>query len=556
MGTVKIRSDGNNRTGRREIERILHIIKAKDAQAGLEMLQTVFGSGKHYESAGGLISLLKDPSVSHELKSIALFIHRSWRVWSGSSLVDSVAAHKDLAWLQARLNDLEQLGGVGAVEEPISDPTAPPSGREGIKETTVLIPEVTNGRFIQLVYELILARGCKAWEIAYWEQELAAGRITREAVLKTVFTDHASATLAGPPEAQPPSKLDDAALCHLMGTDQCVTLNDWKKKVQELKTEAEQSGNEPGFHSRFYIQREPALLVTAIASLYRGGRFIDQFMENITSQTCFHDYCELVIIDADSPENESEVIERFCKQYKNIVYRRMNYRIGVYEAWNIGVKLARGEYLTNTNVDDIRRSDSLELQAAVLDNLSFVDIVYQDFFYTFDPHLRFNEIARLGFKSELPVVTPNNMMDFNSPHNAPMWRKQLHEDLGYFDVSYRSAGDYEFWMRCLTANRVFYKINDPHLAYYHNPEGVSTRPDSQSAEESRRILKTYGRRLVSKNVFTPITQFAKQVGLRSTGETRANGSRYACVQQALRNAAIGNKWLSRDDTESSHEVAH
>jgi hypothetical protein len=220
----------------------------------------------------------------------------------------------------------------------------------------------------------------------------------------------------------------------------------------------------------------------------------------------------------------------------------MNYRIGIYDAWNVGAKIARGEYLTNTNLDDLRRHDSFELQAAVLDNLPFVDVVYQDFLYTFDPRLSVEEISRFGYKSSLPVIASQNMMDFNSPHNAPMWRKNLHEELGYFDVSYKSAGDYEFWMRCLAAKKLFYKINDPHVVYYQNPKGLSTRPGTRGVEEAKRILKTYGRRLVSENLVMPIDQFAQSLSLNTDAPEHLKGSRYTRVQYALRDAAINKKY--------------
>lgn len=579
-------------TGRREIERVLSRIKPEDIQPGLDILRLVFESGKNHENASGLLALLKDASASNALKSIGLFIYRSWRVWSGTSLVESVAALKDLAWLRGRLNvlasELVQPNGMAAVADlPSESATEPPSderdvildgvirvyqlsvGRspapeeidlwknnfsnglkfaeflssmfgsaesENFLKSMDLFPGISDGRFIQLVHESILGRGCTAREISHWQQKLDAGLIGRRDILRSIYSDYLAIAES---ESQ---RVHDAYSFHVMGTGQHVTTEDWNRKAQEIKAGTEVSRIEPVFHSRFYIKQEPKLLVTAIASLYRGGKFIDQFMDNITSQSCFRDYCELVIIDADSPENESEVIERYCKQHKNIVYRRMNQRIGIYDAWNAGVKIARGEYLTNTNLDDLRRHDSLELQAAALDNLPFVDVVYQEFFYTFDPRVSIEEITRFGYKSNLPIVTAYNLMDFNSPHNAPMWRKKLHEELGYFDVSYKSAGDYEFWMRCLAAKKVFYKINDPHIAYYQNPEGLSTRPDTRGVEEARRILKTYGRRLVSENVVMPIDRFVQNLSPGSCAPDRLKESRYTTVQHALRNAAIKNKY--------------
>ena len=66
---------------------------------------------------------------------------------------------------------------------------------------------------------------------------------------------------------------------------------------------------------------------------------------------------ELLVIDADSPEGEYDVIKEYQSVWPNIRYERINYRIGIYDAWNVAVGLARGEYLTNTNLDDLRRRD-------------------------------------------------------------------------------------------------------------------------------------------------------------------------------------------------------
>ncbi len=236
-----------------------------------------------------------------------------------------------------------------------------------------------------------------------------------------------------------------------------------------------------------------------IASLYKGGKFIRKFLDNIASQSIF-DVTELIIIDADSPEREWETIEEYQKTFPNIVYKQFNYRIGIYEAWNVGVELARGNYLTNANLDDLRRRDSIELQARMLDKNAEVDVVYQDFYYSFDGDLSFDEAAAYGFKSELPIVSPTNLLVFNSPHNAPMWRKSLHGEIGLFDTRYKSAGDWEFWVRCLTAGKTFRKINSPHIVYFQNPEGISTRPDTRGVQEAQDVLTRHGSKLMPRTL--------------------------------------------------------
>lgn len=398
---------------------------------------------------------------------------------------------------------------------------------------------ISDGLFVQLVHEAVRGYGIHARELAALERELSAGHLNRNRLLAHAFKAYAGQFAA---ESEPlTQRVHDARYCGIAFTGRMLTPEIWNLRAEELKTEA-RGAIATGQATRFHIRSKANPLVSAIASLHRGGDFIEQFMDNITSQSCFRDHCELIIVDAESPDNESEVIERYCRQHANIIYRRINYRIGVYEAWNVGVGLARGEYLTNTNVDDLRRADSFELQAGVLDNLPFVDVVYQEFYYSLDSRLSFEEVARFGFRSNLPVVSPHNLMDFNSPHNAPMWRKRLHDELGYFDTSYRSAGDYEFWMRCLVAGKVFYKVNEPHVAYYQNPEGVSTRPDTRGVEEGRRIFKTYARRLVPAGAVMPVEEFAAKILPGVQDLARPGASRYELCQEALRHLSLTRKY--------------
>ena len=48
--------------------------------------------------------------------------------------------------------------------------------------------------------------------------------------------------------------------------------------------------------------------ISIITSLYKGGEYIKGFLEDIVNQTIFKDKCELIIIDANSPDNEKDII--------------------------------------------------------------------------------------------------------------------------------------------------------------------------------------------------------------------------------------------------------
>ena len=411
--------------------------------------------------------------------------------------------------------------------------------------TTIGLNNGSDGQFVQLAHEHTQNRGAGAAEVNHWLFQLENGSLSRSAVLSQLF-------MAGVKwsEAMQQAAPHDGLSCRIMGTSRDLTATQWARQAEEMSAadadptpeRAPGEARDKRYAHRFRVQAPPRVLVSAITSLYRGGTFIEQFMDNITSQEGFRDYCELVIVDADSPEGERDTIERYLADFPNINYIRINHRIGIYDAWNVAAQAARGKYLTNANLDDLRRGDSFMLQAGTLDALPFVDIVYQDLYYTFDPRLPFEEIARFGHQTTLPVVTAHNMVQYNSPHNAPMWRKSLHDEVGYFDTHYKSAGDYEFWFRCLQAGKVFYKINDPHVAYYQNPKGLSTRPDSRGLMEALDVHKRYCRKLMPEEVIMPTEEFLRRLHPAGGGEMRRDRYRYAMAQDALRTVARTRKF--------------
>lgn len=538
--------------------------------------------GAYREGEDGVIlGQLKRAELTTAFKTLAVMLNRGWRGASRCVAPDRTAHLKELVFIREALAAAcHARTAIRSAPEPPGPPdqNAPPTIEEAIRNVyemnvgrtpapeeiaiwlknfenglpfhhfVVLMsrsPEAvkhanseqilegkSDGAFVQTAYQLIHGRGCTAWEINHWVSRIVSGAMRRSDVLAVMFADVVKTRESGAGQAA-----HDGLSCRIMGTSNYVSVEGWNQKARTLREEPPPA-DENRYRHRFHLKSVPRVLVSAIASLYKGGDFIEQFMDNITSQSIFDDYCELIIVDADSPDDEYETIKRYLTPHKHINYIRVNYRIGIYDAWNVGVQAARGEYLTNTNLDDLRRADSFELQAAVLDNLPFVDVTYQDFYYTYDPRLSFGEIARFGYESRQPIVTPYTMMEFNSPHNAPMWRKRLHEELGYFNTHFKSAGDYEFWMRCLAAGKCFYRVNDPHVAYYQNPDGISTRPDTRGVTEAKEILGMYGSALVSDNLVMPLEQFCRE-RLPGVPPAMAAGrhDRYALAQLGLRNAA-------------------
>jgi len=222
--------------------------------------------------------------------------------------------------------------------------------------------------------------------------------------------------------------------------------------------------------------------------MYKGEKYIEGFMRDMVRQTVF-DQCELIIINANSPENEEPVVRRYMKKYPNIIYRRLDHDPGIYGTWNRAIQMAKGEFITNANVDDRLSPRCYEVHMKALDEHPDVDLVYSDFYVTKKPNETFehNSAYRVSKRDEF---SPKNMWDC-LPGCNPMWRKNLHKTCGLFDTSYKIAGDWEMWCRFVKNGVLFLKINDVYALFYSNPSGLSAMSPKHWAER-RRITKMYG----------------------------------------------------------------
>jgi GT2 family glycosyltransferase len=233
--------------------------------------------------------------------------------------------------------------------------------------------------------------------------------------------------------------------------------------------------------------------VTVLVSLYKSDDYLKSFLENIKTQTII-DKCEVVIVCVSPSEFERSALNLFALENNYVTLMFSEIRIGIYEAWNRAITVSTARFITNMNADDIRHPLSLEIQVSELEKDDDIDVVYQDVFYTLRQNLEFDSIARVGMKSNLPQASTEILArGINAPHNAPMWRRSLHDRIGLFDETFMSAGDHDFWIRASIAGANFKKSEEVHVCYFINPKGMSTKKKSPGTAEGMKILDTYRR---------------------------------------------------------------
>lgn len=240
-----------------------------------------------------------------------------------------------------------------------------------------------------------------------------------------------------------------------------------------------------------------AYRVTIITSLFKGKEYIAEFMKDIVRQTIFDDCC-LMIINAHSPDREIEdrVIAPYLEQYPNIVYHHLDTDPGLFGVWNLGIKWASSEYVTNANIDDRLKPDCYEIHARYLDEHPEIDLVYSGCYITTVANETFEHNSSGG------KIVWHSMQPFDRVkqlyrwipyvNNHPMWRRSLHKRYGLFNEQYTATGGMEFWVRAtLCGNAQYHLIPEVYSLYYHSPVGLSTSPDTRDKIEKKRVIETF-----------------------------------------------------------------
>ena len=96
-------------------------------------------------------------------------------------------------------------------------------------------------------------------------------------------------------------------------------------------------------------------LLSIVIANYNYGRFLDEAIQSVLSQTC-NDY-ELIIVDGGSTDNSVEIIKKYEDKIAWWVSEKDN---GQSDAFNKGFAHAKGKYLTWLNADDILHQGAIK----------------------------------------------------------------------------------------------------------------------------------------------------------------------------------------------------
>lgn len=91
--------------------------------------------------------------------------------------------------------------------------------------------------------------------------------------------------------------------------------------------------------------------ISIIVPVYNTCNYLSRCLDSLVNQDIYNDI-EIIVIDDGSTDESPEIIRKYAKQYANIKAIFLSFNTGVVTARNIGLNIAKGEYIGFLDSDD------------------------------------------------------------------------------------------------------------------------------------------------------------------------------------------------------------
>lgn len=205
-------------------------------------------------------------------------------------------------------------------------------------------------------------------------------------------------------------------------------------------------------------------MISIISASYNNGSTIVKTIESVLNQSQL-DF-EYIIIDGFSSDNTIEIIKSYEVKFKN---KKISFKWksepdnGIYEAWNKGIKLSTGQWVSFIGTDDILMENYIKTYSLFIEsnnNLEYISSIVHV--------IKNDKIIRViddgwdwdRFKSNMDVGHVGSL------HNINLFKR-----LGFYDESLKIVGDYDLLLRAKNTLKAGY-INK--LTVRMGADGISS----------------------------------------------------------------------------------
>jgi len=233
--------------------------------------------------------------------------------------------------------------------------------------------------------------------------------------------------------------------------------------------------------SRSFAQVGACPLVSVVTPSWNGAEFIERTISSVAAQS--YRNIEYIVVDGGSTDGTLDIVNKFGATVTNCVSEADR---GMYDAINKGIKMTSGDIIAYINSDDVYYPGTIEYVVRFFAENPDVDVVYGDLNFI-------DKNDRVLFRQSYPSFNRASFSTMNYAaigQPAAFWRRRVHEQIGYFDISLKMAADFEFFVRAGAVVR-FRHVSKVLSAFRIHPKSMTSRQMDISNREVTEIHRRY-----------------------------------------------------------------
>ena len=194
--------------------------------------------------------------------------------------------------------------------------------------------------------------------------------------------------------------------------------------------------DEGGIRKKKNIIKSP--LFSIITVVYNGDKHLEQTIKSVLNQS--NKNFEYIIIDGGSNDNSLKIIKKYEKKIDYWVSEKDR---GIYDAFNKGMKVAKGKFVGFINSDDVYRKNALR----IISNYYFDNKCFDFIFGSVKKHWG----VLYGFR---PYKIKYSWGFYSSHSTGFFIKRDVAEKVGLYNIKYKYHADYDYFYRLIVKKKM------------------------------------------------------------------------------------------------------
>lgn len=179
--------------------------------------------------------------------------------------------------------------------------------------------------------------------------------------------------------------------------------------------------------------------ISIVTVCYNSAKTIERTIKSVLDQN--YDNLEYILIDGASKDETMKIVEKYKSKLAIVISEKDN---GISDAFNKGACMATGEIVGILNSDDWHEPNTLSTVASLLKN-GGADFLVGALRYWNGNNGSFVIYPDQHYENKILYKMPN------LNHPATFFKNVVYHNIGYFDLKYKYAMDYDFFLRVYQA---------------------------------------------------------------------------------------------------------